>query len=214
VNPRFRWAGIGGNTQGESGVAGQLDPGACGWAFGEASARAFRWLAGAEKLPAGSVFLEGQEITRWPMFQRARAGMALLTQPSAVMDRMSVRENLVLAAQGAGKKASEADRLLDVCGLAGRGAESPGQLLLVERRILELARASVLKPKVLLWDSPDAGISDSDFHRVEPHLRSFTAEGAAVLMFVRNPPAPEWRVDLRWEVKIPGEGFTPPTSGL
>ena len=124
-------------------------------------------LAGVYQPSAGAVFFRGQNVTSLPVADRCRAGIARSHQIPQPFGGMTVFENLFVAAtNGGGFQRDEAyDRCLDsleLCGmshLANRRAETLG---LLDRKRLELARALVTDPAVLLLDEIGGGLTDAE----------------------------------------------------
>jgi branched-chain amino acid transport system ATP-binding protein len=124
-------------------------------------------LAGAVAPSAGTVYIDGQDVTRLPPELRCRRGVGRAFQIPRPFGGMTVLENvLVGAAYGAGLSRAAAYKrsveVLDRCGLvehANRGADSLG---LLHRKRLELARSLATDPRVLLLDEIGAGLTDAE----------------------------------------------------
>jgi lipopolysaccharide export system ATP-binding protein len=122
----------------------------------------FYMIVGMIRPNDGKVFLDNIEITKMPMYQRARMGIGYLPQEASVFRRLSVRDNLlaVLQTTDLSRKAQDekCDRLMEEFGLTHL-AQSMGYVLSGgERRRTEIARALALDPKFFLLDEPFAGI--------------------------------------------------------
>lgn len=122
----------------------------------------FYMIVGMVRANGGRVFIEEEEITNKPMYQRARMGIGYLPQEASVFRRLTVRENLmaVLELSGLPRHAQQerGDQLLHDFGLTHL-ANSKGYVLSGgERRRTEIARALALDPKFMLLDEPFAGI--------------------------------------------------------
>ena len=140
--------------QGE--VVGLLGPNGAG------KTTTFYMIVGMIRPNGGRVFINDQELTTLPMYQRARIGIGYLPQEASVFRRLTVRDNLlaVLELSDLPRKEREekCDRLLEDLGLAHL-AKSKGYVLSGgERRRTEIARALALDPKFMLLDEPFAGI--------------------------------------------------------
>jgi branched-chain amino acid transport system ATP-binding protein len=136
-------------------------------------------LSGFDVPDQGSVELEERDVTRWSARRRARAGLARTFQHSRSFRRLSVRENVEVAALAAGLRASaarkRADELLQLLTLHAQ-ADLPAEALPHghERR-LGVARALATNPQFVLMDEPAAGLPEAEV----PEL-------AAVVHFVRR----------------------------
>ena len=126
-----------------------------------------------EALPdSGQVLFSGQDVTRWDMAKRARAGIGRMFQVSSVMPAFTVLQNVMLALQGREQRVysmlrhalshrasrDEAMAVLEQLGLQSRTAVLAANVSHGERRRLELAMAMALRPSVYLLDEPMAGI--------------------------------------------------------
>ncbi|MEW6257305.1 MAG: ABC transporter ATP-binding protein [Pseudomonadota bacterium] len=128
-------------------------------------------IAGEVRADAGTIHLADTDLTLAPVHRRARAGLARSFQITSTIPAFSVRENVVLALQGAGgpsfrlwpapraerARAERAQALLARVGLEGRGDHPAAALSHGEKRALELAMALAAEPRVLLLDEPMAG---------------------------------------------------------
>jgi branched-chain amino acid transport system ATP-binding protein len=148
-------------------------------------------LTGFDRPTGGSVELEGTDITSWPPHRRGRSGLARTFQHSHAFRGLSVRENVEVAALGAGASPREATRraddLLDRLGLA-RDAEAPASALAHgDERRLGVARALATDPRYVLLDEPAAGLPEAEVPPFVELIRSVRAEhGAGVLLIDHN----------------------------
>jgi branched-chain amino acid transport system ATP-binding protein len=137
----------------------------------------FNVLTGELAPTAGTVSLEGEDVTRLRPWQRARRGVARMYQRNELFAPLSARENVALAiAARAGPyrpfgsaprtEREAADAVLDRVGLAGRERVPARALSHGERRQLELAVALAQSPRVLLLDEPTAGMSPGETVRI------------------------------------------------
>ncbi|NUN68915.1 MAG: LPS export ABC transporter ATP-binding protein [Bacteroidetes bacterium] len=141
-------------SQGE--IVGLLGPNGAG------KSTSFYMIVGMIRPNEGRVFLDDKDITRLPMYQRARRGVGYLTQEASVFRTMSVRDNILSVLQLTSFPVKEqherADRLLEEFSLT-HIAKSKGFMLSGgERRRTEIARAMATDPKFILLDEPFAGI--------------------------------------------------------
>ncbi|MFV2081621.1 MAG: ABC transporter ATP-binding protein, partial [bacterium] len=141
-------------TPGE--VVGLLGPNGAG------KTTTFYMIAGLVKPHGGQVFLNGDEISAWPIHRRARSGLGYLPQEPSIFRGMSVRNNLVAVMEAVGIPGRDqealSEELMGLMGIAGLEKNLGSSLSGGERRRVEIARALVPKPSYLLLDEPFAGI--------------------------------------------------------
>ena len=146
-------------------------------------------LTGFDRPDEGTVELDGRNVTRWSPHRRGRHGLARTFQHSRGFRRLTVRENVEVAALGVGAspRAAErrADALLDRLGLAGR-AEA-GSLAQGDERRLGVARALATEPRYVLLDEPAAGLPEAEIPDFAALVRSIAADhDAGVLLIDHN----------------------------
>lgn len=163
-------------TIGVGEVVGLLGPNGAG------KSTTFKLLAGLERPDEGTVHLGGQDVTRWPLHQRARAGLGYLPQHASILPRLSVRENVVVALQSVKRPATDADALLEDAGLARISERRSGALSGGERRRLEVARCLALRPRVVLMDEPFAGVDPAHVRALQGRIRGLAASGIGILL--------------------------------
>ncbi len=150
----------------------------------------FGMVVGLVRPSAGEVLFAGREISRLPMFRRARLGMGYLPQDSSVFQRLSVRDNLlaVLETRSLGRKERklQLQLLLEDLGLVSL-SESPAYTLSGgERRRLEVARALALKPRLMLFDEPFSGIDPITVGEIQSIIRGLREKGIGILLTDHN----------------------------
>jgi branched-chain amino acid transport system ATP-binding protein len=143
-----------------------------------------RALMGFEAAP-GRVQLDGADVGGLPAFRRSRLGIGYCPEGRHVFPRMSVRENLEVAA-----RSDAAAKLAEVCdlfpALVGRLSTTAGQLSGGEQQMLAIGRALMTEPKLLLLDEPSLGLSPQLTDLVLGRLRHIAARGTAVLLAEQN----------------------------
>ena len=144
----------------------------------------FRALAGEEPLTSGRVRLDGRDVSALSLWQRARRGLGYVPQTPSVLWDLTVAENLaVFGALGRpAPDAPDAGALLADLGLGERASVRASALSGGERRRLELARALLAEPRVLLCDEPFAAIDPRGAERAGARLRALAQRGAAVIL--------------------------------
>jgi lipopolysaccharide export system ATP-binding protein len=147
----------------------------------------FRMTCGMIEPNAGKVTLNGIDVTCWPMYRRAReGGMGYLSQESSVFRRLSVQDNLlgVMELLGISRRARK-DRckeLLEQFDIAHLRKATAMSLSGGERRRLEIARALVSDPQIILLDEPFTGIDPVTIDSIQVIIRRLRDEGIAILI--------------------------------
>jgi len=150
----------------------------------------FRMIMGMVTPDGGSVMFEGQEITKLPMYKRARLGIGYLSQEPSIFQRLSVRDNLCAILETMSITRAErndrADMLVEHFGLS-EVANSQGRFLSGgERRKLEIARAMVTNPSLILLDEPFSGVDPIAVEDLQHEIRRLVASGVSILVTDHN----------------------------
>ncbi len=150
----------------------------------------FRMVIGMIIPNGGTVVFEGTDITRLPMYKRARLGMGYLSQEPSVFQRLSVRDNLRAILETMSITTPERDRRADLLierfGLT-EVAESHARFLSGgERRKLEIARAMVTNPSLILLDEPFSGVDPIAVEDLQGEIRRLVASGVSILITDHN----------------------------
>jgi len=158
---------------GQGEVVGLLGPNGAG------KTTTFYVIVGLTPPDSGHVFLDGNDITRLPMFLRARSGISYLPQEPSVFRKLTVEENILAILQTlplTGKQRKERlEELIEELGLSHVCKSHGFALSGGERRRVEIARSLVISPSFILLDEPFAGIDPIavfDIQRIINHLRS------------------------------------------
>ena len=162
-------------------IVGLLGPNGAG------KTTSFRMTCGMIEPNAGRVVLNGIDITRWPMFRRARdGGMGYLAQESSVFRKLSVEKNLlgVMEMIGFDRKTRlrRCEELLDQFDIKRLRKAVAMSLSGGERRRLEIARSLVSNPKIILLDEPFTGIDPVTIASIQKIIRSLRSGGIAILI--------------------------------
>ena len=147
-------------------------------------------LAGLVRPRSGTVRLGGVDVTGLPAHRAVAAGLALVPEGRAILGRMTVDENLVLA----GEKRQAGDRLGAAIEeqyrrfpiLGERRDLLAGTLSGGEQQMLAFARALLMRPRILLLDEPSMGLSPILVARIFDTVRTIHREGATVLLVEQN----------------------------
>ena len=159
-------------NQGE--IVGLLGPNGAG------KTTTFYMIVGLIKPFLGHVFLDNEEITKFPMYKRAQIGIGYLAQEASVFRQMSVEDNIYSVMQYKRSMTNEQrkeklESLLDEFGLQHIRKSKGIQLSGGERRRCEIARALAIDPKFILLDEPFAGVDPiavEDIQRVVAKLKT------------------------------------------
>ncbi|MFF4105075.1 ABC transporter ATP-binding protein [Streptomyces sp. NPDC001903] len=156
----------------------------------------FGLISGTLPVTAGSILVDGQDVTRLPVHRRVGLGVAATFQHSSLFMRESVLENVLLALlrrPGGGfggrrrvsarpKTIAQAHELLDQVGLAARHELAAAGLSHGERRQLEVAVALATDPRLLLLDEPAAGMSPAETARLTALIAALPGEVTVLLV--------------------------------
>ncbi len=147
----------------------------------------FRMTCGMIEPNAGKVTLNGLDVTHWPMYRRAReGGMGYLAQESSVFRKLTVQDNLLavmeLLGMGRRERKARCQELLEQFDIAHLRKSIALSLSGGERRRLEIARALVSNPQIILLDEPFTGIDPVTIDSIQAIIRRLRDEGIAILI--------------------------------
>ena len=150
----------------------------------------FYMLSGLMQADEGSIFLDGNDVTETPLYQRARLGIGYLPQESSIFRGLSVEKNiravLEITESNADLRDSMLEELLAECGI-GHLRNTPSiNLSGGERRRLEIARALAARPSFLLLDEPLAGIDPIAVADIRDLISQLKEHGLGVLITDHN----------------------------
>ncbi|MBR4833983.1 MAG: LPS export ABC transporter ATP-binding protein [Thermoguttaceae bacterium] len=161
-------------------------------ANGAGKTTSFRMSCGLIPANEGKITLNGLDVTSWPMYRRAKEGrLGYLPQDRSVFGTLTTEQNLVAAMEFLGYSRAEQKVALEESlkkfslnhvrrnkvGMGGAGGLSGG-----ERRRLEIARALLAKPRILLLDEPFANVDPLNVQEIQGVVRQLADEGIAVLI--------------------------------
>ena len=165
-------------------IVGLLGPNGAG------KTTSFNIVVGLVRPDAGSVRLQGEDITALPMHQRARRGIGYLTQEPSVFRKLTVEQNLLAILETldipSRERPTRLKYLLEELDLTSRAKAMAYQLSGGEKRRLEITRALVTSPRLLLLDEPFAGIDPIAVHEVKKILSRLRERGLGVLITDHN----------------------------
>jgi lipopolysaccharide export system ATP-binding protein len=150
----------------------------------------FYMITGLIKADRGAIELDGHDVTKLPMYQRARLGIGYLPQEASIFRGLTVEQNiravLEVVEPSRRKRERELDSLLDEFNI-GRLRKSPSIALSGgERRRVEIARALATRPNYMLLDEPFAGIDPIAVGDIQDLVRHLTNRGIGVLITDHN----------------------------
>lgn len=161
-------------------IVGLLGPNGAG------KTTSFRMVVGMVPPDRGTVIFDGKDITKTPMYRRARKGLGYLSQEPSVFRRMSVLDNVLAVLEA--RRVPRRERLERAVGLLeelqlNHLQKALGETLSGgERRRLEIARSLATRPKLLLLDEPFAGVDPITVEEIQKILRQLVARGIAILI--------------------------------
>ena len=158
-------------------------------------------LAGTLPASSGNIVFDGQDVAAWPAYKRARRGLVRTFQLPSEFARLTVLENLLVAAPhnkgdslfGAlmGKRywigderrvVEEARALLNRFGMGAKESDYAGNMSGGQKRLIEIMRALMLQPRLLLLDEPMSGGHPKIVLEIQRYLQDLRAEGLTILM--------------------------------
>ncbi len=168
--------------QGE--VVGLLGPNGAG------KTTTFYMMVGLLRADRGRVFLDDQEMTRWPMYRRARAGVGYLPQEASVFQKLTVEQNVMAILEtlkiSRDERKRRLENLLDELSIKHLRSSKAYALSGGERRRLEITRALVTEPKFLLLDEPFTGVDPIAIEDIQRIVVELKHRGLGVLITDHN----------------------------
>ncbi|MBI5600326.1 MAG: LPS export ABC transporter ATP-binding protein [Gemmatimonadetes bacterium] len=168
--------------QGE--IVGLLGPNGAG------KTTSFYMITGLIPPAAGRILLDGVDITKMPMYKRARLGIGYLSQEPSIFRKLTVEENILAILEeldlGKAERGLRLEALLDELGLKHLRHSKAYQLSGGERRRLEITRALVTQPKFMMLDEPFAGVDPIAVHDIQVIVASLRHRGIGVLISDHN----------------------------
>jgi lipopolysaccharide export system ATP-binding protein len=162
-------------------IVGLLGPNGAG------KTTSFRMTCGMVEPERGKVFLNGLDVTQWPMHRRARdGGMGYLAQESSVFRKLTAEQNLLGVMELLGmpwkRRKSRCDDLLEQFAITHIRKSPAGALSGGERRRLEIARCLVSDPEIILLDEPFTGIDPVTIQSIQEIIRDLRDRGISILI--------------------------------
>lgn len=146
----------------------------------------FYMVVGIIQPEAGKILFRGEEITSLPMYKRARLGMGYLSQEPSVFRKLTVEENIMAILETLDIPRSERkkrlEKLLDDLDIGYLAKNKAYTLSGGERRRLEITRALVTNPSLILLDEPFSGVDPIAVFEVQKILQKLKAQGLSILL--------------------------------
>ena len=165
-------------------VVGLLGPNGAG------KTTTFYMVVGLVRPDSGSVTFRGEDITSLPVFMRARKGLGYLAQEASIFRKLSVWDNVmsILETLPMSKKErnARAEELLAPFDLMKVARQPAYTLSGGERRKLEIARALVRNPAILMLDEPFAGVDPLSVNEIQDIVRRLAADGLGIIITDHN----------------------------
>jgi lipopolysaccharide export system ATP-binding protein len=165
-------------------VVGLLGPNGAG------KTTTFYMTVGLVRPYSGSIYLNDIEVTSYPMYKRARAGIGYLAQEPSVFRGLSVENNLISIAQllsiSKFAQKEKVELLLENFGLVRMRKQLSVTLSGGEKRRLEIARSLIMDPKFLLLDEPFVGIDPITIDDIQKIIRKLKEKGLGILITDHN----------------------------
>jgi lipopolysaccharide export system ATP-binding protein len=169
-------------SQGE--IVGLLGPNGAG------KTTTFYMTIGLIKPDQGHVFLDKDDVSRWPMFKRARAGMGYLPQEASVFRRLTVEDNLKLVLELIGASKSEIkakiEELVEDLHIRDILKQQGAVLSGGQRRRVEIARSLATNPAFILLDEPFTGIDPVTIEEIQSIIFKLKQRGIGILITDHN----------------------------
>ena len=167
----------------------------------------FYSIMGLVRPDSGRILMDGEDVTKLPMYRRAILGLGYLPQETSIFRGMTVEQNincvLEMVEPDRDARARELERLLDEFGLARLRDSAAMALSGGERRRCEIARALAAKPSIMLLDEPFAGIDPLSISDIRDLIKDLKGRGIGVLITDHNVRE---TLDICGTAYIVGEG--------
>jgi branched-chain amino acid transport system ATP-binding protein len=150
-------------------------------------------IAGLVRPRGGRIRLEGRDVTGLPAYAAVEAGIVLVPEGRAILARMTIEENLVLAAESRPAAVPRADRAAAIDAqyerfplLGERRRSLAGTLSGGEQQMLAIARGLLARPRILMLDEPSMGLAPQLVERIFDLVSAIHAEGMTILLVEQN----------------------------
>ena len=150
----------------------------------------FYMVVGLVRPNAGVISFRGEAITRMPVYRRARLGLGYLAQEASIFRKLTVEENVLAILETLpltkAERVERAEELLASLGLTKVAKQRAYTLSGGERRKLEIARALVRKPAILMLDEPFSGVDPLAVHDIQEIVKGLRSRGLGIIVTDHN----------------------------
>ena len=150
----------------------------------------FYMVVGLVRPNAGVISFRGEAITRMPVYRRARLGLGYLAQEASIFRKLTVEENVLAILETLpltkAERVERAEELLASLGLIKVAKQRAYTLSGGERRKLEIARALVRKPAILMLDEPFSGVDPLAVHDIQEIVKGLRSRGLGIIVTDHN----------------------------
>jgi lipopolysaccharide export system ATP-binding protein len=188
-------------------IVGLLGPNGAG------KTTSFYMIVGLVRPNSGRVFFDGEDVTRMPMFKRARAGMGYLPQEESIFRKLTVEQNIMAILEttklSRAERKARCEELLNQFGIEHIAKNQAITLSGGEKRRLTIARSLVTSPSLLMLDEPFSGVDPIAVFDVQQIVTNLRESGLAILITdhnVRETLSIVDRAYLIFEGRVESEG--------
>jgi len=171
-------------TVGRGEIVGLLGPNGAG------KTTTFHMIIGLIRPDSGSVMCDGKDVTKLPMYWRGRMGMGYLAQEPSIFRKLTVEENVMAILEtldlSRAERKSRLEQLLNELGIVALAKQKAYTLSGGERRRLEITRALVTNPSLMLLDEPFSGVDPLAVCDVQQIVRELRKKGLGILITDHN----------------------------
>jgi len=150
----------------------------------------FYMVVGLVRPNAGTVAFRGEDITRMPVYRRARMGLGYLAQEASIFRKLTVEENVLAILETMpvtkAERTQRVEELLASLNLTKVARQRAYTLSGGERRKLEIARALVRKPAILMLDEPFSGVDPLAVHDIQEIVKGLRNKGLGIIVTDHN----------------------------
>ncbi|NCD34442.1 MAG: LPS export ABC transporter ATP-binding protein [Spartobacteria bacterium] len=165
-------------------IVGLLGPNGAG------KTTSFYMIVGLTRPTSGSVHFENTDVSSLPMYRRARMGMGYLAQEPSIFRRMTVRENVMAILEtlpmSSAQRKQRLEQLLEELKISRLADQKAYTLSGGERRRLEITRALVTDPSLILLDEPFSGVDPLAVYDVQQIIKELSRKGLGILITDHN----------------------------